>query len=347
MNKKKIGGTCVVAFFSLPLLLFLLQIALTYIDKVRLQPPGEKIQLNGDYFHYSYSGVGDYAVILESGMGLNLLDWSLVQPEIAKFSRVFSYDRAGQGWSDESPYPRTSEQMAKELHSLLQKVGVAPPYILVGHSLGGVTMQIYYSMYPQEVKGILLLDSTHPGLLDLPKSPEFALVERYPSLYILLASLGIARASLLSSANRQAIYNALSPLPPFARKVYLSQFASTKYVRTLIREKKSLKKSLTQLKKKDLSFGATPLTLVIPGKAAIGSLLKNNEELVEWQKKISLKWESLQKDMLARSSRSELILADDSDHMIQRHAPHLVVQAIKDLIDKNSPSTPSSGVGSL
>ena len=98
-------------------------------------------------------------VILEAGAGEFSVDWSLLQPRVARFARVCSYDRAGSGWSDLGPRPRTMHQIVWELHALLEKAGERPPYVLVGHSYGGLLVRVYASVYPAEVAGIALEES--------------------------------------------------------------------------------------------------------------------------------------------------------------------------------------------
>jgi pimeloyl-ACP methyl ester carboxylesterase len=95
---------------------------------------------------------------LEAGVGDFSFDWSLVQPEVARFSRVYSYDRAGYAWSDMGPKPHTVHQDAYNLHALLQKASDPPPYILVGASHGALLVRIFAEQYPDEVAGIVLVD---------------------------------------------------------------------------------------------------------------------------------------------------------------------------------------------
>lgn len=118
--------------------------------------------MGGYRLHLYCTGKGSPTVILESGYGGSSLDWFEVQPEISKFARVCSYDRAGYGWSDPGPQPRTSAIEAQELHSLLRHAGVPDPYILAGHSLGGFMVRLYAARYPSEVAGIVLIDAAHP-----------------------------------------------------------------------------------------------------------------------------------------------------------------------------------------
>src|SRR6202011_3609510 len=120
--------------------------------------PGQLVDLGGWRLHLNCSGLvgaSQPTVILEAGAGSFSVDWSLVQPEVARFARVCSYDRAGLGWSDLGPRPRTLRQVVWELHTLLEKAGVPPPYVLVGHSYGGILARLYAFTYPSELGGIV------------------------------------------------------------------------------------------------------------------------------------------------------------------------------------------------
>jgi len=101
-------------------------------------------------------------MILDSGMGGPALDWVLVQPEVAKFTRVCSYDRAGYGWSDVSPVSRTSLHITQELKALLDAAGEKGPFVLVGHSFGGYNVRVFTDRYPKQVVGLVLVDASHP-----------------------------------------------------------------------------------------------------------------------------------------------------------------------------------------
>jgi len=125
------------------------------------------IDLGGYRVHISESGSGPLAVIFEAGLGEDLATWADVQPQVARFARTIAYDRPGLGKSDPSPHPRTVQQMAAELHSLLQAARVAPPYVLVGHSLGGTIVQVFAHLYPNEVAGLVLVDPEDGKLDDM------------------------------------------------------------------------------------------------------------------------------------------------------------------------------------
>jgi pimeloyl-ACP methyl ester carboxylesterase len=109
--------------------------------------------------HYISSGSGSPVVVLDSGLGGDISQWRLVHPEVAKFTRVISYDRAGLGWSDRGPRDRTSKQIVKELHTMLKQAEVPGPYVLVGSSFGGYNVQLFAHEYPDQVAGLVLVDS--------------------------------------------------------------------------------------------------------------------------------------------------------------------------------------------
>jgi pimeloyl-ACP methyl ester carboxylesterase len=124
--------------------------------------PGKLVDVGGWRLHLNCSGEArssQPAVVLEAGLGDFSVEWSLVQPGVSRFARVCSYDRAGDGWSDLGPHPRTMHQIVYELHTLLEKAGVKPPVLLVGHSYGGWLVRLYANTYPADVAGMVLVDA--------------------------------------------------------------------------------------------------------------------------------------------------------------------------------------------
>ncbi|HZS53002.1 MAG TPA: alpha/beta hydrolase [Bryobacteraceae bacterium] len=121
-------------------------------------PPGRLIQVGNARLHLHEQGQGSPIVVLEAGIGASSLSWALVQPKIAAFARVISYDRAGLGWSAASEVPRSVDGMISELRSLLLQARAELPYVLVGHSFGGLLIRAYAALYPQDVAGLVLVD---------------------------------------------------------------------------------------------------------------------------------------------------------------------------------------------
>jgi pimeloyl-ACP methyl ester carboxylesterase len=123
-------------------------------------PTGRLIDVGGFRMHIDIRGNGSPAVIMIAGSQAFSFDWALVVPDIAKITTAITYDRPCLAWSDPGPMPRTLSQDVYELHTLLQKAGVKPPYVMVGHSLGGIIARFYEKRYPGEVAGMVLVDGT-------------------------------------------------------------------------------------------------------------------------------------------------------------------------------------------
>jgi len=123
-------------------------------------PLGQLVDIGGRRLHLICRGEGKPTVLLENGSDGFSIDWALVQPQVAKFARVCTYDRAGFAWSDRGPAINTVEQTMDDLHLLLGTAAITPPYILVGHSIGGLYVRAYQRRYPQEVVGMVLVDAT-------------------------------------------------------------------------------------------------------------------------------------------------------------------------------------------
>jgi pimeloyl-ACP methyl ester carboxylesterase len=124
---------------------------------------GPRYDVNGHILYMQCTGRGSPAVILEAGLGTDHTSWSVVQPVIARTTRVCSYDRFGVGLSDLAPKRATARSKVKDLHDLLAAANVSSPYVLVGHSYGGLLVHLYAATYAKDVDGVVLVDSSHPG----------------------------------------------------------------------------------------------------------------------------------------------------------------------------------------
>src|SRR5215216_171102 len=153
--------------------------------------PGQLVDVGGYRLHINCTGSGSPTVVIVAGAG----DWSTtwggyVQPEVAKTTRVCTYDRAGLGWSEAAPLPSDAAQFARELHTLLQNAKVPGPYVMVGHSLGGFVVRVFVHDYASEVSGVVLIDSMNPK--QVSQSLSNSLAQQY-SFQAVLARFGIAR----------------------------------------------------------------------------------------------------------------------------------------------------------
>ena len=140
----------------------------TLLSQATPPVPGRLIDVGGWRMHINCSGEtrpGQPTVILEAGQSDFSIDWAFVQPEVATFVRVCSYDRSGSGWSDLGPHPHTLRQIVFELHLLLEKAGESAPLVYVGHSYGGRLARIYASTYPADVRGVVFVDAGHEDSL--------------------------------------------------------------------------------------------------------------------------------------------------------------------------------------
>jgi pimeloyl-ACP methyl ester carboxylesterase len=149
----------VVLIIALTILGFVYQQVAEASDKQSYLPPGSIVTVDGRDMHILCSGEGNPTVILDAGA---VALWAWIQPTVAQSTHVCAYDRAGYGWSEPGAEPRDAAHLATELHALLDAAGVEPPYVMVGHSFGGIYARVYRGQYPDEVVGMVLVDATHP-----------------------------------------------------------------------------------------------------------------------------------------------------------------------------------------
>lgn len=171
------------------------QVLGTVADKRAYQAPGQLVDVGGYKLHLNCTGEGSPTVVLETLSGGLSAYWAWVQPELSKTTRVCSYDRAGRGWSEASPAPVSAKQTARDLHTLLENAAIPGPYMLVGHSIGGLYVRSYAAQYPDEVVGMVLLDASHPELYS--RDPDILAAKqafsRQSALFPTLARLGVFR----------------------------------------------------------------------------------------------------------------------------------------------------------
>ena len=307
-------------------------------------PPGKLVDIGGYRLHLNCTGKSGPTIVLIAGAGDFSFDWGLVQRDVTRFAGVCSYDRAGLAWSDPGPTPRTMRQDAHELQLLLRAARIKAPYVLVGHSIGGLIARVYAGQYPDEVLGMVLVDSTHEdttlmyqGKLVRVREGSTGIV--VPPVQTMRSSppKPPAAADIAQFEFNQKMFGAPKTEPPFDK---LS--ASTQAMRLWFRSQppraaagsdfwaEELQAMYIARAKTPYQLGDKPLVVLLakpdagnppPGISA-DEWKRINEE--KRQQKIGL----------ANLSRnSKLIVAERSGHHIQLDEPHVVTEAVHLVVD--------------
>jgi pimeloyl-ACP methyl ester carboxylesterase len=285
--------------------------------------PGQLVDVGGYKMHINCMGQGSPTVILAAGTADFSTTWAYVQPEIAKLTRVCAYDRAGMGWSEPSPDPRTMNATVDELHTLLINAGIPGPYVLVGHSLGGMHMRAYAHSYPEEVVGLIQVDSLHEDQAVL--DPVFTKANQDNARQF--RTLALLNATGLMALVPQSIPNLGLPDDVYAQ--WQAVLATTPYFETTIAELLSMEGNCLQVRAlKITSFGDLPLTVLSAGRRDTVASLTDAEN-----QRYREVWESLQPHLAALSSAGKQVIAEQSGHMIQLEQPDLVIEAIREVVD--------------
>jgi pimeloyl-ACP methyl ester carboxylesterase len=236
-------------------------------------PPGELVDVGGHSLHIHCVGKGSPTVVLDAALGSMSASWIWVQREVSGTTGVCAYDRSGMGWSESGSEPRDAKQVAGELHALLEGADLGKgPYVLVGHSFGGLYTQTYAAQYPDEVAGVALVESSHPEQFSrLPEARDsFEQTKRLYTVASLLARIGVVR-----------LFN-LSPAPPELPDQQRMQIAalnpSTRQVSTTAQEFRATPQSTAQSRRLR-SLGDKPLAVVSAGTQSSGWLELQDDQV--------------------------------------------------------------------
>lgn len=311
---------------------YLYQQNTTAKDMSQFPAPGQLVDAGGTRLHLYCTGEGSPTVVVDAGNGDFSLGWSLVQPGVSEFTRICTYDRAGYGWSESSPLPRTAGNIAVELHTLLTNAGETGPYILVGHSMGGHDVRMYASLYPDEVAGMVLVDAAHEEQFErLP--PEYALIDRQQTSYLgmmrFLARFGVLRVIGNSSGGQNMAPAFVQQLPVDVQPVYLSMMSHPLYFETSLAELESLPVSMEEVAmSKDL--GDMPLYVLTAGSTLTPESLQSIGLPPDFQvDTIQETWFELQNELATLSTQSEHIIVEGSGHAIHLDQPEAIIDAIR------------------
>jgi pimeloyl-ACP methyl ester carboxylesterase len=316
----------IVPLSSVALLLVLAGAGFTYEkiaearDRERFPPPGVLVDVGGFKLHLYCTGQGSPTVVLDTGAGVVSRSWAPVQSAVESTVRVCSYDRGGYGWSDPSPAPRTSATIAQELRTLLRNAGERPPFILVGHSLGGFNSRVFTHEYLDEVAGLILVDSSHEDQM-ARQPPEMSAAQDgsrvlYPLIRI-AARVGLLRLAAVLGAGGNAGPSAelaRASLPPHLVDAVMEEAALFEVSAADARKARPL--------------GDLPLIVLTAG-AEEANLPEQLREPVRRYREIWVN--ELQPDLARMSSRSRHVVIEDSGHMIPLVRPDAVSDAILDM----------------
>jgi len=277
-------------------------------DAKAYPPPGQMVDVGGHRLHIHCTGAGSPTVVIDAGLGDWTTSWGTIQTEVAKATRVCTYDRAGLGWSDPGPLPRDSAQFVSELHTLLQNANVPGPYILVGHSLGGLNVRVFAHKYPAEVAGLVLVDSMNPNQVRLSPSEPGSRTEPPSEVFSLQAAL--ARFGLVRVFVK--LTGLASSLPP-DQEAYIPRYIRPDSLQTITNEYAGVPGSAAQAAEVK-TLGDLPVIVLTAG-------LNQSKG-----------WPDLQTELLQLSSDSRQIIAENSGHNMQADAPEVIIEAILQMV---------------
>lgn len=246
-------------------------------------------------------------MVIVPALGESVLGWVPVWRELARSTRVFVYDRAGNGWSDSpSPGRRTFDDMAEELHRTLVAAGVAPPYLVVAHSMGGIIARRFAARYPGDMAGMVLVDSSHE---DQVRRLGTTWRQTRWLLRVLVRPAGLRRLAASAGLTPQLHAELDREVPPEYRAATRAIWLSSRQRRIVARE------VLMIMSSRGLppDLGSLPLTVLTAAERQAG-------------------WEQLQAELAATSTRGQHLMAGQGGHYIQLDDPALVIKAIRDLL---------------
>jgi pimeloyl-ACP methyl ester carboxylesterase len=273
-------------------------------------PPGKLVDVGGYRLHINCTGTGGPTVVIDAGLGDWSTMWAWVQPEVAKTTQVCTYDRAGNGWSDAGPLPRTAVQYAKELHTLLHEANIPGPYVLVGHSLGGLTVRVFTDMYPSEVAGVVLIDSMSPRQFkqsSVDAAPQINSQSRPFTIFSALGRIGLVRLLVRP-------LGLVPNLPPELDKAYVSRMVRPANLQAYLGDESQGMPESGRQADAVKTFGDIPLIV----------LTARQNPITGWQE-----WQT---ELLQLSSNSQQLFAE-SGHGIEIEQPEAAVAAIVKMVE--------------
>ena len=283
----------------------------------RNPPRGELIDVGGHrlHLHRQGQGKGSPVVVIDAGLAGGSYEWDALAAEISTVTEVCTYDRAGYGWSDRGPSPRSSQQIVAELHTLLEKARVKPPYILVGHSFGGQNVRLYASQYSNDVAGLVLVDSANYDL-----APDTAPIGQVPKLFHFLDGTAVLGTPRLWAPGlmKEPVNN------PAARAHVLQLLTRTNSAHTVYDEmtgQTNWQTTRSALK----HLGNKPLVVI--------SRRIEEADFAGEEGQQNRHWLEEQKALVNISNKSKRIVTESKSHFLQYHEPKLIVDSVREMVE--------------
>jgi pimeloyl-ACP methyl ester carboxylesterase len=292
-------------------------------------------------------GKGSPTVILETGMGVDAGTWGFVQPAVARHTRTCAYDRAGLGFSDPADRPGTAANAVDDLHHLLAAAGIKPPYVLVGHSYGGMIVRLYADLHPRDVAGMVLVDTMRedwpkafwrldPAQADWQKTWDDLFSDHSNSVVEGQKCVEAARSGELAKAGPLHDQCIPPPFPTLSKAVndaYAKQHESVGYQAASVSEDANgFAVSAEQVRATRRWYGAMPLVVLVPSYPAV--MPKNvppDETQAHWTAETHA-MVAMDDEMAALSTKGEVRHIDNTMHYIQLQQPAAVVKAVLDVL---------------
>lgn len=295
----------------------------------KLKPTGQFAMIDNHRLHYLKEGNGGPSIVFETAFDpAGHLQWYNLQKELSKNYTTISYDRAGILWSERGENPKSGEKIAVELHSLLEKANAPKPYILVGHSLGGMFVKFFVKKYPEDVAGVILVDSQYPSDEKYLTPELYKMVNQgLPSGFLKFANtFGLARLMFKGMFPDEEKYKYQNSIMPAL--IHKSAYA--------VLEEQDNMESIKKESAKITSFGSIPLTVITAGdKNRFDSFIKDEKFRAEMLNT----WDKMQKDLLNLSTNSKQVKALKSGHYINQDQPEIIENAINEMINNVEKST--------
>ncbi len=293
-------------------------------DRERFPPPGQLVDAGDVELHIDCRGVGTPVIILEAGLGMDSTGWYKVHDALSETTRTCAYDRAGRGWSSLGDDPIASDLVVTRLHKMLSAT-IEDPMVLVGMSAGGIFVREYFRRYPDNIVGMVLIDSSHEEQADrLPEIPDAPDMTPILSLCTWGQPLGIIRAFSMLDAVMPP-----SDTPAEIRAVYRANAYQTHSCKALLLEISGFRTEL-QTPRRPPDLGDLPLLVLTQGKEpeAREAIGMTREQAVA-QREV---WTVLQQELAALSTRGKRMVATAAGHLIQIDQPEIVVDGIAKMI---------------